>query len=225
MTTYVGQCKIKNYCARHRLFQLNSRWEYFRFIGESDSKQSQSQARPRSRLSFISAMRITMLLFHPVPYRVGHHRHRSLSARFIHVILLHSHFTLVALPRYYASEISTTALIFIESNFFHGQQREPYARQSNDKMRSLLLVTLRIPCVPRHLLSRRLSFPFLGLAMTAARFDPRTRMECEILTTQRTTRANEIRCKQPRCNNCVSIYRYECSSRWIAWPYGISHNR
>jgi len=41
----------------------------------------------------------------------------SLSARFIHVILLYSHFTLVALPRYYASGISTAALIFIEFEF------------------------------------------------------------------------------------------------------------
>lgn len=58
-------------------------------------------------VGFISAMRITMLLFHPVSYRVGHHRHhRSTSLLYgapsysIHVTLLHSpsRFALVASP-------------------------------------------------------------------------------------------------------------------------------
>lgn len=107
----------------------------FRSIEKSDWKQS--LARPRR--GFISAMRITMLLFHPVSYRVGHHRHHIVlplygAPSYIPFMSLSCTLRLVSPSsrrRYYASRISTVRdrfTISIESNFFHGQQqREPIA--------------------------------------------------------------------------------------------------
>lgn len=158
-----------------------------------------------------------MLLF-PFSYRVGHHRHRFCLPRRARVPFMSLSYTLHLVSplqrrRCNAPILRTenfngpTASISIESNFF--QQRESRARATfHDDCRCrwmtmwrLLLDAPRV-CVYRGVYRTQLfqlSFPFLALAMTALRFDPaRATMECEILTARRTTRANEMRCKQVR---------------------------
>lgn len=167
---------------------------------------------------FISAMRITMLLFHPVSYRVGHHRHhRSTSLRralvySIHVTLLHSpsRFTLVASP------VLRTENFNRPLHNFHWIQFLSRATTRAARARSYVHGELRRRCggqcvsyyppywssgVYTEAFTDRSCFNYRSRSLPsrddgALRFDPRTRMECKILTARRTARANEIRCKQ-----------------------------
>lgn len=91
-------------------------------------------------VGFISAMRITMLLFHPVSYRVGHHRHHRSTSLLQRALVFHSCHSLALsvsfCPRRVAGithrefQLSATASQFPLNpiSFTGKQQREPRAR-------------------------------------------------------------------------------------------------
>lgn len=136
-------------------------------------------ARPRSRLGFISAMRITMLLFHPVSYRVGHHRHRSIS---LGALALHSCHSPVLSVSFHPRR--TTAADITHREFqrllqfplnrisFTGQQRDPRDGRATKRYFYYSPYYVRTRDIYQSRLFQ-LAFPFLGLAMTVPRFDTR----------------------------------------------------
>lgn len=145
-----------------------------------------------------------MLLFHPVSYRVGHHRHhRSTSLR--RALVFHScHSPALSVsfrPRRVAGithrefQPSATASQFpLNPISFTGNNNESrsrsYIRDANllvdaeDNAFPITRHTGRMVCIPRRLpiavVSIIVPVP-CPLEMTAFRFDPCARMECEIL--------------------------------------------
>lgn len=229
MTRAACDVKLK-WCAlkviRRAVIPLNNRKvarNVFRSIEKPDSKQSRSLARPH-RFSECNADNDVI-----IPPRFLSSRSSSSSSFYgapsysIHVTLLHSpsRFALVTRRRYHASRISTVRdrfTISIESNFFHGQQRElVHSRRELARRCGGQCVSYYPPCRPngvyteaftdrgcfnyrsRSLPSRDDGVPFRsarqdGMRNSSPRDVPRVLMKC-----------NVNRCCES--NNRVSIYR------------------
>lgn len=146
---------------------------------------------------FLSAMRITMLLFHPVSYRVGHHRHHRSTARpripFMSLsctLRLVSPSSRVAGITHREFQPSATASQFpLNPISFTGNNESSYIHDASllvdaeDNAFPIIRHAGRMVCIPRHLpiavVSIIVPVP-CPLEMTAFRFDSRARMECEI---------------------------------------------